>query len=270
MFDNLCVELVRGFESGLLPSMAMSPASAQFKMWSRASASLIARPEFTDLRALLDKHLDLGAVPSLVGPDSPVLLVGAADVLEGTFKTFSSALGEITTEALLASAAVPNLFPAVWVDGHAYWDGIFSSNPPITAFVRKAIMGLCAMPNEIWIVRVNPVRCSVVPERPCEISDRRNSMAGNLSLQHELEMLMFANLLIQNDAFTDHFRARVGLESSEPITVREINMSEDLLERLDYPSKLSRNPAHIAGLIADGEAQAGQFLVELEHLQQAA
>ena len=58
-------------------------------------------------------------------------------MLEGTFKIFSSAHNEIKLEALLASAAIPNLFPAVWVDGHAYWDGIFSSNPPVVAFLRK-------------------------------------------------------------------------------------------------------------------------------------
>ena len=270
MLDTLCVEMVRAFEGGLLPSMAMSPASLRFKMWSRAMASLIGRPEYTDLRVLLDKHLEFDELPSLVGPDSPVLLAGAADVLDGTFKTFSSALGEIGIEALLASAAVPTLFPAVWVEGHAYWDGIFSSNPPIASFVRKAAMGACPLPNEIWIIRVNPVRCATVPQQPYEISDRRNAMAGNLSLQHELEMLTFANLLIQNNAFTEQFRARVGLEATEPIRVHTIGMSEGLLERLDYPSKLSRNPAHIARLVADGELQAGRFLAELEQLQRAA
>ncbi len=41
-------------------------------------------------------------------------------------------------------------------------------------------------------------------------------------------------------------------------------MSAKLSESLDYPSKLSRHPAHIGRLIADGEAQAGAFLAELE------
>ena len=40
-------------------------------------------------------------------------------------------------------------------------------------------------------------------------------------------------------------------------------MSPELSESLDYPSKLSRHPAHIGRLIADGEAQAAAFLDEL-------
>ena len=97
-------------------------------------------------------------MPALIEPDSPILLAGAADVIEGTFKLFSSACGEIKPEALLASAAIPNLFPAVWVDGHAYWDGIFSSNPPVAGFLRKAFMGKHVMPEEIWIIQINRVQ----------------------------------------------------------------------------------------------------------------
>jgi len=54
--------------------------------------------------------------------------------------------------------------------------------------------------------------------------------------------------------------ARFGLDMREPIKVRFIRMSQALSEGLDYPSKLSRQPAHIARLIADGEAQASEFL----------
>src|SRR5262249_33733065 len=139
--DRFGVAFLRLVERGLAPYVVSSPSSPQFRFWSQVAQSFVSRPEFTDLRALLHKHIDFDALPSVLEPDSPVLLVGAADVLEGTFKIFSSARNEFKLEALLASAAVPNLFPAVWVDGHAYWDGIFSTNPPITGFLRKSLMG---------------------------------------------------------------------------------------------------------------------------------
>jgi len=263
--DNMCVQLVRLHESGMMPGIAISPSMPLFRLWAKTTELLVGRPEFTDLRALLEKHLDFEDLPTLIESESPVLVLGAADVLEGTFKTFSSVHGEIGIDALLASAAVPNLFPAVEIDGHAYWDGIFSSNPPVTAFVRKASMGECPMPHEIWIVRVNPVSSDKVPVRPSDISDRRNAMAGNLSLQHELKLIEVANLLLRERGLTDEFRARAGFDSDEPIAVRTISMSSDLIQRLDYPSKLSRNPAHIARLIADGVVQAEAFLEALEH-----
>jgi NTE family protein len=76
---------------------------------------------------------------------------------------------------------------------------------------------------------------------------------------------MMVNLLLEQHAVTPEFMARFGLDMPEPIKVRFIRMSSELAESLDYPSKLSRHPAHIGRLIADGEAQAGAFLDELGH-----
>ncbi|HET6338241.1 MAG TPA: patatin-like phospholipase family protein [Polyangiales bacterium] len=264
LFDSSCVQLMRLIDSGAMPSIAMSPSSPIFQMFARLTAAAIGRPEFTDLRALLIKHLDFDAMSLMTLPESPVLLVAAADVLEGSFKIFSSMNGEIQVESLLASAAIPSLFPAVTVDGHSYWDGIFSSNPPVTAFLRREYMGDHAMPQEIWIVQVNPTKIESVPELACDVSSRQNQMAGNLSLHHELEMIDIVNLLIRDDALTERFRTQLHFDVTEPIVVRFIRMSEALLQGLDYPSKLSRQPGLISRLIADGEVQASRFLAELE------
>jgi NTE family protein len=260
--DGLCTQLARLAEHGLMPTVATSPSSLRFELWARAAALFIGRPEFTDLRALLAKHLDFEILPTLVDARSPVLLVGAGDVLEGTLKVFSSAKGEISIEALLASAAIPNLFPAVWADGHAYWDGIFASNPPVIGFLSAALMGREKVPEEIWIIQVNRTRHDDVPDTPSDISDRRNHLAGNLSLQHELQVIDMINVLLQEGGLTDRFRARFGFDTTEPITVRFIRMSAELQAGLDYPSKMSRLPHHIDRLIADGEAQAAAFLDE--------
>jgi NTE family protein len=261
--DHILIQWLRLVENGVVPTFANSPSSREFKLLSQATAAWIGRPEFTDLRALLVKHIDFDALPSLVERDSPVLLVGACDVREGSFKIFSSVRGEISPEALLASAAVPNLFPAVLVDGHSYWDGIFSTNPPVSGFLRKALMGEHPLPEEIWIIQVNPTNSPLIPENAGDISDRRNHLAGNLSLNHELQIIDMINLLLQEDALTDEFRARFGISMTEVITVRFIRMSEILRQGLDYPSKLSRQPRHIEALLADGEAQAGAFLDKL-------
>jgi NTE family protein len=262
--DRFTIELLRATERGLVPSVATSPSSPKFRLLSQATATIVGRPEFTDLRALVLKHIDFEALPELVEPESPVLLVGAADILEGSFKTFSSMRGEIEPEAILASAAVPNLFPAVWVRGHAYWDGIFSSNPPVSGFVRRPLMGSHALPQEIWIVQINRSRSESVPELPSDIFDRRNHLAGNLSLQHEIEFIEMLNLLLQEGALTQRFLSRFNLENVEPIRIRFIRMSEKLQAGLDYPSKLSREPSHIQRLVADGQQQAKIFLDDLD------
>lgn len=262
--DGFCTQMVRLAEQGMVPTIASSPSTLSFRFWSKWAAAFVARPEFTDLRVLLDKHIDFASLPELIEPDSPTLLLGAGDVLQGDFKIFTSALGEISAEALLASAAIPNLFPAVWVNGHAYWDGIFACNPPVMSFLREAVVGKGHVPDEIWIIQVNPATHDDVPETSAEISNRRNHLAGNLSLLHELQMIDVVNLLLNEGALTPAFRARFGLDATERITVRYIRMSKQLAQGLDYPSKLSRMPAHIDGLIAEGERQANAFLADLD------
>jgi NTE family protein len=265
--DTTCIQAQRLVERGWLPTIATSPSSPHFQLWTRALSMVIGRPEFTDLRALIVKHLHFDELPLLVDLGSPVLLVGAGDVIDGTFKIFSSAKGEITPEALLASAAIPTLFQAVEVGDHAYWDGIFASNPPVAPLLSRGSMNGHALPEEIWIIQINRVHHDAVPETPSDIFDRRNQLAGNLSLQHELELIRVVNLVLAEEGIPPDFFARFGLNMRQPIKVRFIRMSSGLAESLDYPSKLSRHPAHIARLIADGAAQATAFLGELEQSQ---
>src|SRR4029078_9180410 len=77
------------------------------------------------------------------------------------------------------------------------------------------------------------------------------------------QMIEMWNLLLQEGALTDQFRARLGIDATEPIAVRFIRMSKGLQDGLDYPSKLSRAPAHIERLMADGTAQAQAFLAKV-------
>jgi len=71
------------------------------------------------------------------------------------------------------------------------------------------------------------------------------------------------NTLFEEGVLTDRFRARFGVDASQPVTVRFIRMSQTLQEGLDYPSKLSRQPAHIERLMADGKTQADLFLAKI-------
>ena len=67
------------------------------------------------LRGVLDGLLD----PSAFGrPGAPTLVVSATRVRTGEARLFRDA--EVTAEALLASACLPQLFPAVEIDGEGY------------------------------------------------------------------------------------------------------------------------------------------------------
>ena len=108
-------------------------------------------------------------------PRSRRCVIGAVDVLSGAFRAFDSRRDRITPDTILASAAIPTLFESVHIDDGVYWDGLFSQNPPIRELAALE-------PDEIWVIQINPSRRETVPRTTLEIADRRNELAGNLSL----------------------------------------------------------------------------------------
>ena len=201
----------------------------------------LAGPAFT---GLLTRHVDVDRLARLQESppeDQPLLLVGAVDVLSGDVKAFSSRRGEITVNAVLASAAVPLLFRAVEERGRLYWDGLFSQNPPVRELPD-------AGPEEIWVVRINPRARATEPKTVGDIADRRNELAGNLSLEQELFFIRRVNEWA--DRLGDPYRR---------IEIREIDLDLDL----DLPSKLDRRPAFLRRLFAAGQEQADAFLAGL-------
>jgi len=240
-------------------------------MLSLSSSSL--RPTFTDLRALLQQHIDFAELAAAgAQPDRPALLLGAAEILSGRLVKFNSRDEAIRVEHLLASCAVPNLFPAVEFDGHAYWDGLFSDNPPVDELIKSAYVGADKLPQEIWIIKINPTGCERVPQAPEEIADRRNEMVGNMSLFQQLTSIGFLNDLLLRGAFSDDFLSVLNItapvciphcvddDAAQPYHIPFIEMSMPLQRTLDYESKLDRSPENIQRLIDDGERQAEAFL----------
>jgi NTE family protein len=194
------------------------------------------------LRAILRQHLDLEHLDADAGQRArPKLFVGATDVLNGDRVAFE---GEsLSYDDLIASAAVPPLFRAVNADGRLYWDGLFTSNPPVREFTD-----LHERPDEIWVVQINPQRRRKEPRSMHEIVDRRNELAGNLSLGQELAFVDKINQLLQHHpSLGAHY---------QHIQVRVVELDG---EQLDYASKLDRRSALIEQLLAEGRARAQWF-----------
>ncbi len=201
-----------------------------------------------DFRAMLLRQVD----PSALGvrPDAPMLLLGAVDVLSGEFRTFNSRRETITADAVLASAAIPTIFRAVHFDGGTYWDGLFSQNPPVRELADTR-------PDEIWVVQINPRDRATEPMSVTEIADRRNELAGNLSLYQELHFIEKIDQLLEEGMIASDGRYK-------PIMVRIIELSRSRLSTwLGPASKLNRDPAFIDELIAHGELRAEEFLAAL-------
>jgi NTE family protein len=265
--DKWCSEFLRMVDKGWMPMLEMSPADLPMQWAFGMLQSVLPRRLFTDLKGMLYKHIDFAEAQKLMRPESPILVVGAADVLTGELKKFMSNKGEICVEAILASAAVPTLFPAVQIGEHYYWDGLFSDNPPIVELFRPVVIGDDHVPDELWIIQINPTACKKLPTRPAEVIDRRNQMIGNMSFRHSLEYLEYINLLLKEKLFNEEVVQRLGFKMHNPVKPRIIKMSEELSESLDYVTKLSRQPELIRRMMQDGEQQASAFLKDLTQVE---
>ncbi len=274
ILNDVSTNAIKWIGSGYMPQFNLSPSSPLVTIPSLiATTALGIRPEFTDLRMMLEAHADFQEVTSWGAQEQPpVLLLGACNILTGRLHKFSSFLEPIRVEHLLASACVPTLFPAVRIDHMAYWDGLFSDNPPITSLTRPDFVGLPNLPNEIWVIKINPTAIDEVPVLPKEIGDRRNELAGNVSLFHGLrEMERFNDLLLRG-AFTDEFLTQADIKEpiripksfrddpDKPYHIPIIEMSAELAKELTYESKLDRSPEHIDLLIRHGEEQGRRFM----------
>ncbi len=81
------------------------------------------------LRKLLPELVDF----DLVNSGKPRFTLGLVGVRDSQMRYFDSSYGKIGLDHVLGSSAVPPTFPAVRIDGEAYWDGGIYSNTPVEA-----------------------------------------------------------------------------------------------------------------------------------------
>jgi NTE family protein len=137
------------------------------------------------LKDLVERFVDFEAIRS---DRALELFISATNVQTGELRVFTRA--EITPEVIMASAALPNLFRAVEVDGVPYWDGGYSGNPAVIPFLRATET------EDVLIVQINPRERRKVPTRTREIMSRVNEINFNASLLSELRGVAFVNRLI--------------------------------------------------------------------------
>lgn len=247
MMNIVGVALIRAQGMGV-PMPLFSPYDTPTSDWGREV-----------LRGTLEDAVDPEALDAVVDRDDPVpprLDIGAVDVQRGSFKSFTER--DVTIDAVLASAAVPNLFQAAPVtqsDGSTrwYWDGLFSQNPPLGNLFGGREDRLDRA-DQLWIVQINPQREYEIPTDLEGIADRRNELGGNLSVNQELGFIRTLNQWHDSGQLGDVYR---------PIEVKTINLDESIAspgKPLDYATKLDRSSRFLELLWDHGREQAERFL----------
>ena len=222
------------FEGVGFPLPRVSPYQVP---WSRMGKERI--------RTVLERHIEFDEITPHCGVSAPDLVVGTVNINAGIFETFTNE--KVTVEAVLASAAVPNLFEAVKINGHYHWDGLFSQNPPINDLMHQPPE---RKPDELWVIQINPQELDGEPQSLDEIDNRRNELSGNISLNQELRFVERVNEWVES--------GRLPADEFKTTEIHRIEMGQDY----DSSSKLDRDPAFIEELIALGQKQSAAFLAD--------
>ena len=212
------------------------------------------------LRKILEKQpIDFENLVERSYRASPMLIVGAIEVVSGVAKNFDSRNGEISVDALLASSAVPPVFEAAHVDGGVYWDALFCQNPPLRELAR-------VKPDEIWVIQVTPWSRGFEPKKVADIMDRRNELSGNVVMGQDVYLIEKINEMVdalgEGETKEDKRLRLPGEEGKEykHIDVRVIEMSPEIFQNLDFASKIDRRPSFIRKLIDHGEERTEELL----------
>jgi len=193
------------------------------------------------LRSILSDQVDFDAVNALEEMD---VYVTATNVRTGRSRVFSH--GDVTAEAVLASACLPQMFPAVEIGGEAYWDGGFSGNPALYPLVSHRTT------PDIVVVQINPILRPDLPRSARDIMNRVNEISFNSSLVKELRTLGLLQRLAEARGIDlgTYSRTYLHLIHAEP-------ENNDLVAS----SKLNAEWAYLERLFALGRTWAEDWLV---------
>ncbi|MEO1043678.1 MAG: patatin-like phospholipase family protein [Pseudomonadota bacterium] len=147
------------------------------------------------LRDIIAKHVDIGALQS---GTAPRIAIAATHIPTGRARIFSNA--DVSQEALLASACLPQVQSPVEIDGDPYWDGGLTSNPPITPLVSS--------PHPVILVRLLSSGIDSIPTKTNEIERQLQQFLFARPLDNELEALGDEAANIQEIALHDWLPGR--------------------------------------------------------------
>ncbi len=201
--------------------------------------------KFDPLRDLLRRHFNAEAVHAC---HEVKAFIAATNVRTGKVRIFTRE--ELTIDALLASACLPNVHDAVEIDGEAYWDGGFRGNPPIWPFIYNSDS------TDVVIVEVDPPGREGVPRSNAEIADRLNEITFGGALMAEMRAIAFVQELIDNGAITGEFSHRL-----KKLLIHSIG-DPTTLAPLGAVSKFNIEPEFLNMLFAAGRAAGTRWLFE--------
>lgn len=217
------------------------------KLMSRYIAPFV--PHLRDMRTLrrvVERSIDLS---SLARPDAIPMHISATRVANGAARLFTG--DEITLDALMASACLPDLFAAVEIDGEDYWDGGFSANPALEPLIFGE-----AGATDVLIVQITPFMDEDVSSSLAGVMARMSDIGFNACLLRDLKALTEIQTIARE--------ARSAAPTMRALAATNLHLMEAApeLARRGPVSKVDTRWSQIEALRALGRETARAWLVE--------
>ncbi|MEE4012902.1 patatin-like phospholipase family protein [Roseibium sp. FZY0029] len=221
-------------------SLDHSPSYLFFDVLTRFASPYEFNPlNANPLRDVVEKTVDFDRVNAC---EHMKIFVSATNVFTGKIRVFSEK--EVTLDAVMASACLPQVFQAVEIDGEPYWDGGYMGNPPLYPLFYDTDT------PDVMLIQINPIERRKVPKTAREIVNRLNEITFNSTLLRELRAIDFVTRLIEEGK----------LSSEEYMQVKMHRISAGELKPLQASSKLNAEWAFLTDLKELGRKTAQGWL----------
>lgn len=234
------------------------PLSQMASLWSPYEFNPLG---FDPLRKLLAEFVNI----DLIREKSPVeLLIAATHVATGMPRFFRN--GNLSIEAILASACLPTLHHAVEIDGEAYWDGGFSSNPDIVT------LGAESPCPDTLLVLITPRENPGLPKTARDIAFHASRLTFNAPLIRDVSIVQAiretAPSLLASGRLAPLAKHRYHLIDGGSVT-RDLNPESSIKpdwDTLKYLHGAGRNYAGTWLDVARGDVGRRETVNLFEHL----
>ena len=175
--------------------------------------------------------------------ESPVqIFIAATEVASGRGRVFRTS--EISADAIMASACLPNLFPAVRIGRFYYWDGAFTANPDLVTLISET------RSDDTLLVQISPDRDPGLPSTNDEISANIGRLTFNQPLRTQIERIDMCRRMPRVPLLSENAVRRMGRHR-----FHLVDGSSHIL-KLARGSKLSPDWKMIEGLRDNGRSGA--------------
>ena len=160
--------------------------------------------DFNPMRDLLRTLVDFEQLRR----DGPDLFIAATDAATGRKRIFTRL--DISLDAVMASACLPQIHRAVEIDGRQYWDGGYVANPPLIPLINPA------KSEDTLLIQLIPLAGQGAPADHAGISEGLNRIIFNAPLRQEIAAIE----LMASRKVAPFLRHRFHLIDATPATSR--------------------------------------------------